>query len=227
MGKVVEMNKSFILNFKHLSARCTVLSVGGSYRAFIVFPDCYMAKGYNHYAIPELIAGNISDACQLAAVEFKSLYAALDARISQINNFNFFVSRMRFRTILYRDVLGTRFAFVATRQAYAITENVDGKKWAKTKFVEKELCSTYNALFFINYQTVFHPLHVMGFNSKFIYRLLRKYDVVKAHHLRIWDDGECFDEIVKYPERLADHVVDHKEDFVINLGLLKQRKKGL
>src|ERR1700761_9212251 len=164
MGEIIQLHRSFYLKFLHVNSRVTVMKRSDGYLAFIVFPRAYMMNGYNNYAVLGMVAADIQSACQLAATQFKIRYAPLDRHLRAIGDFNFFIQRITFRTAVERIVGGFKASYVLTRQFYGISENVDGVKWAKTKFDNKERLSTFSALFLMNYEQVLSPIHVLGFN---------------------------------------------------------------
>lgn len=207
-------HKSYVLKFRHVSARVTVIDDPAGYLAFIVFPKAYLAWRQPFYhALPYIVAGSLDDAYTLASIQFKQFYFPLDKQIRLVGSFNFFVQRFLFRTSIERTVGDFKARFVITRQVYGIAENIDGKKYLKTTLATKEEATTYRALFLINLEQVFGPIQMLGFNGKFIQRLLFKYDKVKAAQLRIYDDGIFMDDLEKNPEWMMNHVADLRDEF--------------
>jgi hypothetical protein len=213
------IHKSFKLKFLHLSARVTTIKDTEGYRAFIVFPKCYMIKGYNNQFLEDIIAASISKACEVAAVHFKQYYSVLDTRMREIGKHNFFIQRMRFRTITDKVIEGNRFTFVSTRHLYAITENVDGEKYPKTKYWTKDTLNTLDAVFFINYEHVLAPMKILGFNSKLAKKLINKHNKVKVKDLRLFDDKRpTIDDVIRQPQLLNYHVIKNREDFHLSMA---------
>lgn len=226
MGEIFELPRTFPLYFLHIHASVTVMPKPEGYVAFIKFPRAYVSFGPEiFHGLPFIIASNIDEACMDATVEFKKYYAVLDRPVRCIGAFNFYLQRTMFRTCIERSVGDFKAQFVITRQFYCISENIDGIKWGKSTFDNRERTSSYRALFLINYTEFFEPIHLLGFNAKFIGRLLAKYNRVKATQLRLYDNGAFVDDLEKYPDRLTNHVADHREDFEIAVGLEKLRRR--
>lgn len=224
MGDTIQY-KVFDLKFRHINSKVTVVDNGNNFTAFIAFPGAYrFDRGKFRHALPLISARSIGHAYGMAATEFKMFYAALDAPVRLIGSFNFFVQRFLFRTAVERSVGDFKAQFVITRQYYGISENVDGKKYPKSTFYNRENTTSRRALFFINYAEVFYPIHLLGFNDKFIQRLLYKHDKVKANRLRIYDDGNFVDDLEKVPELLSNHVADHRQGFYNALAWEKAKR---
>lgn len=226
MGEILELPHTFPLDFLHIHASVSVMRKPEGYVAFIKFPRAYVSFGPGIYhGLPFIVAENIDDACMDAVKIFKEFYAVLDLPLRVIGAFNFYLQRTRFRTCIERRVGDFTGQFVITRQFYCISENVDGVKWGKSTYDVREHTSCYRALFLINFESFFDPVHRMGFNHKFIGRLLAKHNKVKALQLRLYDNGSFVDDLEKYPDRLTNHVADHREDFQIAVGLEKIKRR--
>lgn len=226
MGEVKQLNHSFALAFRHIHARVTIIKGDIAFLAFIVFPRAYRAlPGNYHHAIPDIKAETFEEAEVIAGGYYKYFYRALDEPIRLVGTFNFFVERILFRTAVERTVGDFRVQFVITRQFYGISENIDGKKYPKTQFDNRERASTYNALFLINFELVFNPMHLMGFNGKFIHRLLMKHNKVKPTQLKLYDAGRFIDDLEKTPGRLNNHVADNLFKFQSAIGWEKIKRQ--
>lgn len=223
MGEITEPHKSFVLKFRHINARVTVMQKGDSYLAFIVFPMAYKINPpHVHHALPEMMADSLDAACEMAYTQFKIFYAPLDRQIRLIGRFNFFVHRISFRTIVESNVGDVKWRFVVTRQMYAISENVDGEKYFKTTFDTRENTATYRALYLINVEQVFGPMQALGFNGKFIKRLLYKHDKVKVNRLRLFNDHKLIDDLTY--EKLDNHVSNDYQAFYNSLNWEKAKR---
>lgn len=216
--------KIFDLKFLHIVGRVTVGQQPYGYLAFITFPGCYMACGFNNLTISDITADDIDHACELAGTFFKSFYWPLDNPVKCVFTGGFFIRRALYRTVIRIRVGDINPSFVVTRQVYTICENVFGQKYDKVKYFFKDGISTRNAVFIMNYELVFNPLYHLGFNGKFIERLLARYNKIGVNRLRMFDDGGFIDDLQVHPEKLVDHVADLREDFEIQLGLVKLRK---
>lgn len=219
-------HKSYVLKFRHVSARVTVIQEPAGYLAFIVFPKAYLVFQRPFYhALPQIVAGSFDYAFEMAVIEFKQFYSALDRPIRLVGDFNFFVQRFLYRTTVEKAVGNLKFRFVITKHSYGIAENVDGKKYLKTTLATKEDTTSYRALFIINLEEVFRPIQMLGFNGKFIGRLLLMNDKVKATQLRIFDDGLFVDDLEKHPDWMMNHVADMREEFEEALWWEKLNRK--
>lgn len=226
MPEIQSPHKSYVLKFRHVCARVTVIEEPAGYLAFIVFPRAYMAWPQRFYhALPHIVATSFDYAYEMALVQFKQFYWPLDKQIRRIGDFNFFVQRILFRIAIERQVGDFKARFVITRQFYGISENVDGVKYPKTLFDNRERTTTYRALFLINLEQVFQPMQMLGFNGKFIQRLLLKNDKVKATRLKLYDDGLFVDDLEKNPEWMMNHVADMREEFERAIWFEKLRKQ--
>ena len=219
--------KSFSLKFRHVTARVTVVqnSEQHNFSAFIVFPKAYIIKEYNNFTLPDITAKNIDNASEIAYLQFKDFYKFLDKRMREIGTHNFYVHRIRFRTAVERKVDDFTASFVITRQFYAISENVDGAKYNKCKFWNKEYLSTFNVLFLINFQEIIEHMNRWGFNHKFVSRVIRKSDNTPISKLRMYDAGETIDDLERHPHRLSKHVVDNRDAFYNAIIIHKVRQK--
>lgn len=224
-GEIIKDWKVFDLKFRHINSKVTVQKASQGYMAFIAFPKAYrFDRGRYRHALPFITAGNLQYACEMAANEFKMFYKALDAPIRLIGAFNFFVQRILFRTAVERSVGDFKAQFVITRQFYGISENVDGIKFPKSTFYNRENTTSRRVLFFINYVEVFYPIHLLGFNDKFIQRLLYKHDRVKENRLRLYDDRLFVDDLANKPGLLINHVADHRQEFYMALDWEKAKR---
>ncbi len=226
MDQINLPHKSYVLKFRHITARVTIIEEPGGYLAFIVFPRAYLVFQRPFYhALPHIIAGSFDYAFEMATVQFKQFYFPLDRPIRLVGEFNFFVERVLFRSAVERIVGDLKLRFVITRQLYAIAENIDGKKYLKTTLATKEETTSYRALFIINLEKVFHPIQMLGFNGKFIGRLLQKHDKLKATQLRVYDDGLFVDDFERNPDWMMNHVADMREEFEEALWWEKLNRK--
>lgn len=221
----MQNHKSYRLNFAHISARVTVMREEDGYFAFIVFPKAYIKQEFNFRLVDEILAPDFDKAYEMAAMQFKEFFSCLDQRIREIGRHNFFVSRVLFRNAVNRSVDDFTAAFVYTNQYYAFSENVDGQKWMKSKFMLRHELNTKDCVLFINKEHVFLPMLNKGFDIKFIERLVSRNNKVKVNQLRISEEGLLIDELERHPERLYNHIADHREDFEIALGLHKLRHR--
>lgn len=226
MGEVKQLNHSFTIDFRHIHARVTLIKGDIAFMAFIVFPPAYRAlPGNFHHALPDIDADSFEEAEVIAWAYYKEYYLPLDEPIRLVGAFNFFVERILFRTAIDRTVGDFTGQFVITRQFYGISENIDGQKYPKTLFDNRERVSTYSALFLINFEKVFNPMHMMGFNGKFIHRLLLKHCKVKPTQLKLFDAGRFVDDLSQTPGRLVNHVADHRWEFKRELNFDKISRK--
>lgn len=182
------MEKKIELKFLHVRAIVRVRKAGLGYQATIRFPGNYMEYVFNNFVIDQLSATSIDYAMELAVIYFQEKYSFLNKAPRQIHPFNFFLHRARFQKLTYRSFEGEKFTFLAQDQVYAISENVDGKKYFKSKFQRRAEITTQETLLFINYDQIFKPMKAAGFTYKLIERILFKYDTVKVSSLKLFDD---------------------------------------
>lgn len=209
------------LKFRHVTALVTLYKTDLGYAAYITFPMTYMFPGYNHLKLHDIIAGSEQAALQTAVVDYKRIYSPLDIPLREIKKFNFFLHRKTFRTTVIKTVGKVTASFVIRKHVYAISENIDGQKWFKCKFSTREDTTTRRTCFVINFENVLDPIHKLGFNFKFMDRMIHKVDKVKANQLRLFRDPVLMDDIEKSPSKLNNHISEVREDFQIALWLEK------
>lgn len=212
-------HRYFEVKFLHLTGKAQVYKVGAVWMAFIVFHEAYMVPGANNYAIPNILASDVDEAAEMVLNHFKEIYACLDHRIREIGKHNFFVTRRVFKTAIVKKVGEFVGSFVYHNHYFAITENVDGQKYVKTKFGDRNSLNTLSALFVINWDAFVWPAKNLGFNLKFISGILIKHNQVKVHHLRIHNDPLLFDEV--RDKVLNNPVSEHRDEFAV--GMIMQK----
>lgn len=191
------MEKKIELKFQHpgpvttkpiIRAIVRVRKAGLGYQATIRFPYAYMEPMFNNFVIDQLSATSMEYALELAVIYFQEKYHFLNKAPRQLHAFNFFLHRARFQKLAYRTFEGERFTFLTDDQVYAISENIDGKKFFKSKFQRRSDVTTKETLLLINYEQIFKPMKAAGFTYKLIDRILNKYDTTKLSSLKLFDD---------------------------------------
>lgn len=182
------MEKKVVLKFLHVTAQVRIIGDEFHYRAVIKFPYAYMEPSFNNFTIDDIFTSSMDKAWEIAYTIFTDKYRFLDKAPRQIHRFNFFLHRARFQKLTHRVINGERFTFLAEDQVYAISENVDGKKYFKSKFQRRSEIAVKEALLFINYPDIFKPMNDAGFNFKLIDRILERYNHTSLAQLRLYND---------------------------------------
>lgn len=186
------MEHQFTLKFLHTKGWVRVRRYGNLYQATIRFPVAYMEARFNDYVINGIAAPYLSNAVEMAVLMLKERYAFLDKVPREIHRFNFFLHKATFQAFRQRDLEDNRFGFMIRNEVYAISENVDGVKFFKSKFMRYEDVTTLNTLLIINYETIFNPMKQYGFTYKLIERILHKYDRCPLSSLRLFVDDKFY-----------------------------------
>ena len=214
----------FEIKFLHVTAMAQVVIEKGLPHAVITFPLAYCPGTGNGlfygFPIPDMEWEEVE---AYVTARFKDNFSFLNARIREIGKHNFFISRILFRTCVEREIGDFKVSFPVTKHVYAISENVDGIPWHKTKLEGREFMSTMKAHFIVNWDGFIHPALNAGFNDKFIRRTLKRYDKVKAHHLRLKDNIIIHDNITGHPEAIAHPIEGRRFEFMAALGDYKKR----
>jgi hypothetical protein len=188
--------KKFNIKFRHISAVVTVWKRKSRYKAYLRFPKCYMQKDAPKIVFDEIIAGNIDNACEMAKMLVLQHYSFLNKKLRGLDPESFVITRSHFRSYIIKPLKDKQFVFTFTKQYYALSENVQGKYYHRSQFVNKEMLSALNCVLFINYDKVISIMNMAGFNYKFINKVLRKCDTVKLSALKQVDDGNFKDTVM-------------------------------
>lgn len=217
------MEHQFILKFLHIKALVRVRRLGNLYQATIRFPPAYMENRFNNYVIDGIAAPDFNNAVEMAVLMLKERYSFLDKVPREIHRFNFFLHKARFQAYRQRDLEDNRFGFLIQNEVYAISENVDGVKFFKSKFMRYEDVTTLNTLLIINYESIFAPMKAAGFDYKLIERILHKYDTCPLSSLRLFVDTVYYTLPPEY--KLNNHVAvpQVEEMFYQNMFLHKAK----
>jgi hypothetical protein len=216
-------HKSFTVKFLHITGKAQVYKAGNIWMAFIQFPACYLMPGANNYAIPNIFGRTVDEVAEIAYMQFKEFYAVLDKPLRLIGKHNFFVTRKRFHTSISKKLEHFTGSFTFTGHYFCISENVDGTKFFKTIFGDRNQLNTLAALMVINWNEFVLPVQQLGFNKKFLGNLMIRHDKVKAHHLRYHYDKEVFDEVAKHPDKITKHVSLQREEFFSAMVIHKMK----
>lgn len=218
------MEHQFTLKFLHTKGWVRVRRLGNLYQATVRFPYAYMEVRFNNYVIDGIAASSISNAIEMAVLMLKERYSFLNKIPREIHPFNFFLHKATFQTFRQRDLEDNRFGFMIRNEVYAISENVDGQKFFKSKFMRYEDVTTLNTLLIINYESIFAPMKEVGFTYKLIERILHKYDTCPLSSLKLFRD----DRFYLLPENfiLNNHVAvpEVEEMFYQNMFLHKAKR---
>lgn len=186
------MEHQFTLKFLHTKAWVRVRRYGNLYQSTIRFPVAYMEPQLNDYVIDGIAAPSESNAIEMAVLMLKERYSFLNKVPREIHPFNFFLHKATFQTFRQRDLEDNRFGFMIKNEVYAISENVDGQKFFKSKFMRYEDITTLNTLLIINYESIFAPMKEVGFTYKLIERILHKYDTCPLSSLKLFKDDRFY-----------------------------------
>jgi hypothetical protein len=182
------MEKQIELKFLYVKASVRVWGKPWNYSAQIRFPYAYMEPVFNNYRLDDVFTPTIEKALETAVSVFKGKYRFLDKVPRQIHQFNFFVHKAKFQKLTHRVINGQRFTFLNSDYVYAISENVDGKKYPKSQFARYNELDIIRALMLINYKDIFQPMHDAGFTFKLISRVIAKNNITPVKKLRLFVD---------------------------------------
>lgn len=219
------MQQKIELKFLHVKAVVRVRSTGIGYQATIRFPYAYIEARFNNYVIDEIAATSLEYAVEIALFTFKERYNFLNMLPRLIRDALFFVHRAVFQIYRYKIFEDERFGFLMNCQTYAISENVDGKKWFKSKFQRREDLTTRETLLLINFEKIFSPMHNHGFTYKFIERVLNRYDITPLSALKLYNDPIIY--LIPQGFVFEDHIaMNVKAESLQNLIYLHKIIKG-
>jgi hypothetical protein len=176
------------LRFLHTKALVSLWENESGYTAAIRFPYAVIEPASNNLYVEDILASTREKAAEMALFLFRERYGFLNKIIREIHSFNFFLHKAKFQKLTHRILFDERFTFLNEDYVYAISENVDGKKYFKTKFQRRSEIHTKQALLVINYDEVFKPMRAAGFRYNFIERLLCRYDKTPISKLRLYQD---------------------------------------
>lgn len=206
-------HKTFTLKFRNTTGIVTVSKdQTEGYNAFITFPKAYMQPGWNNFAIRQFYAVSLQAACEVAYLQMKDFYHALNLPVRDLAEFNFVVHRVTFRNVQEKEFRGVKYGFIVRKDQYAISEKVDGMKFAKGQFINRHELQGNKIVFFINYD-LFTAFHSMGFNHKFIWRLMAIHTKVKPSRLKQEVVPVVIDIIKDNPYKLDNHISCKREQF--------------